>query len=100
MPSRSPFRIAAPGALLAVVVVVFLVLQSGSEDGTGTTTPAAKTATTSAKHLKRSTYTVRVNDNLSSIAQRYGLTVEQLRELNPNVDPEAIHKGQRLRLRK
>lgn len=99
MSSSSPLRFLAPGALLAVLLAVFLVVQSGTSDDTPTpaagTTTTAKTSTTKG----RRTYTVRPGDNLSQIAQRYGLTVEALQELNPDVDPQAIRTGQRLRLR-
>lgn len=98
MSSSSPLRFLAPGALLAVLLTVFLVVQSGTgEDAvkpvSGATTE--KTATTKG----RKTYTVRAGDNLSQIAQRYDLTVDELQELNPDVDPQAIRAGQRLRLR-
>jgi LysM repeat protein len=100
MPPRSPFRFLAPGALLAVVVAVFLVV-SGGRSGGGPSPSAGTTTAASAATKKsgRRTYTVRANDNLTSIAQRYGLTVDELVELNPKIDPQALRKGQRLRLR-
>lgn len=99
MSSSSPLRFLAPGALLAVLVAVFLVVQSGFDDD-ATSKPTAQTApATTTKAKGRRTYTVRAGDNLSEIAQRYGLSVEQLQELNPDVDPQAIRTGQRLRLR-
>ncbi len=100
MSSGSVARILAPGALLAILVAVFLIVQNGTEPGGGE--PAAQTTpttrTTSAGKGRR-TYTVRAGDNLSQIAERYGLTVDALQELNPDVDPQAIRAGQRLRLR-
>ncbi|MGX6449654.1 LysM peptidoglycan-binding domain-containing protein [Patulibacter sp. S7RM1-6] len=99
MPPRSPFRFLAPGALLAVVVAVFLVVSADrSPRGSGTAT-ASTTRTTATKQPKRRTYKVEAGDSLSGIAARYGLTVDQLLELNPKVDPQAIRAGQRLRLR-
>jgi LysM repeat protein len=98
MSSSSPLRFLAPGALLAVLVAVFLVVQSGTSDDTATPTAGTTTERTTTTKGRR-TYTVRPGDNLSEIAQRYGLTVEGLQELNPDVDPQAIRTGQRLRLR-
>lgn len=97
MSSSSPLRFLAPGALLAVLLAVFLVIQSGTSEDAVKPVAGATTVQTPAKGRK--TYTVRPGDNLSEIAQRYGLTVDQLQELNPDVDPQAIRTGQRLRLR-
>lgn len=97
MSSSSPLRFLAPGALLAVLLAVFLVIQSGTQEDS--VNPVAGATTEQTKPKGRRTYTVRSGDNLSEIAQRYDLTVEQLQELNPDVDPQAIRAGQRLRLR-
>lgn len=98
MSSSSPLRFLAPGALLAVLLAVFLVIQSGTdEDAVKPVSGATTKQTTTTKG--RRTYTVRAGDNLSEIAQRYDLTVDELQDLNPDVDPQAIRAGQRLRLR-
>jgi Tfp pilus assembly protein FimV len=47
----------------------------------------------------RSTYTVRAGDTLAGIAQRTGTSVDRLQEVNPNLDPQALSAGQRIRLR-
>lgn len=101
MPPRSPFRFIAPGALVAIVVAVLLVV-SGSSGGDsaperGDGKPAAEKTV---KGPKRTWYRVRSGDNLSAIAQDHGLTVDRLLELNPEIDPQAIRAGQRLRLRR
>ncbi|MBD0290798.1 MAG: LysM peptidoglycan-binding domain-containing protein [Thermoleophilia bacterium] len=44
-------------------------------------------------------YTVRKGDTLAAVAERFGLTLERLRDLNPRVDPMALAPGARLRLR-
>ncbi|AFS77421.1 peptidoglycan-binding LysM [Gottschalkia acidurici 9a] len=41
-------------------------------------------------------HTVRRGDDFYRIAQQYGLTVRELREANPFVDPYALHVGQRI----
>ena len=45
------------------------------------------------------TYTVKTGDTLASIAERTGVSVERLQELNPNLDPQALATGQKLKLR-
>jgi len=97
MPPRSPFRVVPPLALVAVLVSVWLLVSPGSDDAP--VRPAAGTTTTTAERPTRRTYTVRRGDNLSSVAARYGLDVDALIELNPQVDPQALRAGQRIRLR-
>lgn len=48
---------------------------------------------------KPTTYTVKSGDLFNRIAQKYGLTVNQLQRLNPGVNPDRITVGQRLRVR-
>jgi membrane-bound lytic murein transglycosylase D len=43
-------------------------------------------------------YTVRKGDTMFSIAQRYQLTVDELRELNALSDDAKIHPGSKLRV--
>lgn len=97
MPPRSPFRMVAPFVLVLVVVVIWLVVSPATEDEAGR--PTAVTTTTASTGPTRRTYTVRRGDNLSSVAARYGLDVDELIELNPQADPQALRAGQRLRLR-
>jgi LysM repeat protein len=42
---------------------------------------------------------VKPGDSFGSIAERTGVPIERLEELNPDVDPQALVVGQRLRLR-
>ena len=44
-------------------------------------------------------YTVEAGDTPSGIAEEHGMSVEELLDLNPEVDPQALSPGQRLRLR-
>jgi LysM repeat protein len=42
---------------------------------------------------------VRPGDNLASIAQEAGIPLEELQSLNPELDPQGLVSGQRVRLR-
>ncbi|MGE4427991.1 MAG: LysM domain-containing protein [Solirubrobacteraceae bacterium] len=99
MPPTSPLRYLAPVALVVVVVAVLLVGRSGSDDGDPVTTATTAAQTTPDRPSRRS-YTVRPGDNLSAIAVRFGLTLEELRDLNPRLDPQTLRDGQRVRLRR
>ena len=104
---RSPARLLAPLALVVFVLAVALVLltASGDEgsggadtssDQTGTT---AQTTTETTTAPRRSTYTVKTGDTLGLIAEKTGVSVERLQELNPELDPQALLSGQKINLR-
>lgn len=44
-------------------------------------------------------YTIQAGDTLGSIASENDVSVERLQELNPQLDPQALTAGQRIRLR-
>jgi LysM repeat protein len=105
---RSPARLLAPLALIAVAfAVVAVVLSSSGTDNDGggdatanrpsTSAPSSTTTTTPAP--RRSTYTVKTGDTLNAIAEKTGVSVERLEELNPDLDPQALLSGQKINLR-
>ena len=103
-------RLLAPLALIAfAVIVAAMVLGSGvvgddeSDNGAGTSNlPAATERTDSGeKRAKRrpATYTIEANDTLSGIAAEHNTTVDRLLELNPELDPQGLVAGQKIKLR-
>ena len=104
-------RLLAPLALIAfAVIVAAMVLGSGvvgdddeSDNGEGTSNLPAATerTTTGGKPAKRrpATYTIKANDTLSGIAAEHGTTVDRLLELNPELDPQGLVAGQKIKLR-
>ena len=105
-------RFLAPLALIAcTVAVLMLVMGSGvtgddsSSDSSGARnlpTATERTTSTPAGPKKKqipATYTIRANDTLSGIAARWGTTVEKLQELNPELDPQGLVAGQKIKLR-
>lgn len=98
-------RLVAPLAFFAAAVVLILLVQSGlsaddSDPGTSATPPpsAETTSGTTTVATERKRYRVRRGDTLESIAAKFGTTVEQLIELNPNIDPLALSPGQKIRV--
>lgn len=109
-------RLLAPAALVAFAFAVFVVL-SGSdteevqqapsardsqEADLGGTTTTETTETTSGEGdgtLPDEFFVVKAGDTLAGIAQTTGVPVETLQELNPNLDPQALVSGQRIRLK-
>ena len=106
--AHSPARLLAPLALVACAIAFFAVLvgSDAEDDGNASnaapaadTTGTSGTTTTERTPPLRRNYTVKPNDSLDGIAQRFGLKVEQLQELNPEVDPQGLVVGQRIKLR-
>jgi LysM repeat protein len=104
-------RLLAPLALIAFAVAVLAIVtgsgvtgDDSSSDGAGThDLPAAAdktdTSTTPKKQKIPASYTIKANDTLSGIAARWGTTVEKLEELNPDLDPQGLVAGQKIKLR-
>jgi LysM repeat protein len=105
---RSPARLIAPLALLlcavALATVVFSSPAVDSDETSGdrtsertTTNPPAQTDRQARR--RRRNYTVKAGDTLGAIAEKTGVSVERLLVLNPELDPQALVAGQRIRLR-
>jgi LysM repeat protein len=115
MTSSRPSRWLAPLALLAALGAVWLVIQSSTSDSEsdGSTQEASPeerrasersegegdTGTTrTATGPRKKTYTVRPGDTLALIAERTGVTVEELLALNPDIDPNSLTVGVKIKL--
>lgn len=105
LPPRRKHRtwvIAAPIALLAVTVLLFNAIGSScavkhcSKGSTKRNTgdQAAQAAN------KRTMYRVTQADSMGLIAEKFGLTVDEIKACNPDVDPNALQVGQKLRVDK
>jgi LysM domain len=100
-------RIVAPVALLTVsAVAAAMVLSFTGEDDDGdraerTTTRDQTTQQDSeaGRRSQRRFYRVKLNDTLGLIAEKTGVPVERLQELNPELDPQNLIVGQRVKLR-
>jgi LysM repeat protein len=107
--SRSPLRILAPLALVVCAVALFFVVAGSGSGGSGEpATDSADTATATTKTTAKkpapkkkvaSTYTVKTGDNLGSIAEKTQVPVDKLQEINPELDPQALVTGQKIKLK-
>lgn len=98
-------RILAPLALIGVTIVVIAVISASTGDGDSNTgkrggggNRGATTTTTKAEKPPKK-YEVQAGDSLSVIADRFGVSVEEITQLNPGVDAQALNEGQTLKLR-
>ncbi len=101
----TPARFLAPAALVAAAIALFSILASGGgDDSEKTASPAATAEATATAKPKRTarpsagTYTVKPGDTPSGIAEEKNVDVDDLLALNPDVDPDALTVGDKLKL--
>jgi LysM repeat protein len=98
-------RLLAPIALIAAAVVVVVVVAGsldGSNDDGDRDRPAREQETTadeSSEESEEKFYVVQPGDSFSTIAEEQGVPEERLQQLNPDLDPQALAPGQRVKLR-
>ena len=116
---RTPARVLAPLALVAFGLALLLIVAS---TGGGDDEPSKSEATQQEQRdlelarekkrrqksdesregqgkLPQDVYVVKTGDTLGSIAEKTGVPVEKLQELNPELDPQALVSGQKIKLR-
>jgi LysM domain len=104
---QSSARILAPAALAVCAIAFFGVILVSGGDGGGGEDREERTSTAE-RRAKRSapagqppaaTYTVKSGDTLAGIADENRVSVERIQELNPELDPQALVSGQKIKLR-
>jgi LysM repeat protein len=106
---RSPLRIVAPVAVVVFGIAALLVVANSGSSGGGSQGATKleqqdlgaqqKAAARRRRLLAKGTYTVRRNDTFGSISEKTGVPVDRLQELNPDVDPQSLHAGEKIKLR-
>ena len=103
MADRNPARLAAPLALLAAAVAVVVVVAS-SRSSSPSSAPSSATRTTVTQRARTTrraaprVYVVKAGDTLTVIADKTGVSLDEISRLNPDVDPNALQTGERLKL--
>jgi LysM repeat protein len=105
----SPARLLAPVALIAFTLALFIVIASsggGDDSGDDGDRSSSRTEqistigeTETGPSVSGNFYTVKTGDTLAAIAENVGVSVTRLQELNPELDPQALVSGQKIRLR-
>jgi LysM repeat protein len=105
---RTIGRWLAPVALITCAVAVYAVVDntllkddsaSTSTDSTQQTTSTKSTSKKGAKKSKRRrAYVVKSGDTLSAISIKTGVSLVTIQRLNPKLDADTLHAGQRVRL--
>jgi LysM repeat protein len=106
MARRSPARLLAPLALVGFVIALLVVVNSSSTGGGSSASesrPAATKTTTPKKgksaHKVRRRYTVKPGDTPSGIAEKTGVPLSKILELNPDLDDQSLTVGDKIKLR-
>jgi LysM repeat protein len=106
MARRSPARLLAPLALVGFVIALLVVINGAGSNGTSEKTGAEPTASASATPTKkqkarqrRKRYVVKAGDTPSGIAEKTGVPLSQILELNPDLDDQTLTVGDKLKLR-
>jgi LysM repeat protein len=108
MARRSPARYLAPLAVVAVAVAFYGVLKHNLSDSSGKSPPAAQrngtktqqaSARKSTQKRKRKTYVVKPGDTPSAIAEKTGVPLAEIERLNPDLDPQLLAPGTKIKLR-
>jgi LysM repeat protein len=93
-------RLLAVAALIVTIVVIVVAIggAGGGDDDPGSKkTPSHKVQTRPKTHKKK--YEVEAGDTLTTISKKTGIPVARLKQLNPDLDPQALQVGQELKLR-
>src|SRR3954471_8420438 len=115
-PRRSPMRLFAPLAIVIAAVALVMVISSAKDSGGNSSGSAGATekaqdlgSSPSSKKKKHSSskkdklpqdvYIVKQGDTLGDIADKTGVPVARLQELNPGLDQFSLVAGQRIKLR-
>ncbi len=108
--NENSLRNLAPVGLIVftIVLIVVIVTSTGGGDGDdessgagqGRTTKTEKTTkTTTQKTIEEPIYVVKSGDNLATIAEDTGVSMADIEELNPDIDPRALVAGQKIKLK-
>jgi LysM repeat protein len=106
-------RFAAPLAFFFAATVLIILVQQALEsdsgearpDGTSTrvetdrTTSETEPTTTLPRGCQKARYTVKGGDTLESIAAKCDVSLSDLLEFNPSIDPLTLNPGDRVRIR-
>ena len=103
-------RMLAPVSLVVFAMIFLIVVVNSLDNGSGSRDnggPATESRTVQRKtepqrlqtQTSRRVYFVKEGDTLVKIAEKTGVSIEQLLSLNPTIDPQGLVTGQRVKLR-
>ena len=99
-PARALAVLALIGGFIVLVVVVSAALSGGdSNDGRQGGSPGNVSRQTTPDREAPKVYVIKNGDTLTAIAHQTGVPVATIQRLNPDVDPQILISGEKLKLR-
>jgi len=102
---RQLVHFGAPAVFLLAVTIFVLILRGGfggsdsKPAGSSSSTTAPTTVTkTSPRTVTTRRYSIRSGDTLGAIAIHFGVSVDDIIALNPNIEPTALRVGQKIKV--
>jgi LysM repeat protein len=96
---KAPTRLVAVIALIGAAVAIGAVV-SGATDDSASKAEYGKSQKAHKKHrTKASSYVVESGDTLVAIAHKTGIPIRELEALNPEIDPQLLQAGEKLKLK-
>lgn len=97
-------RVLGPLALIVAIIAVIVVVSSSTGGGDPESTAPQTEAVGNADVNKDGPetpkeYVVQAGDSLTSIAAKFGVSVDRLVRLNPEIDPQTLNEGTPIILR-
>src|SRR5262245_45215943 len=89
----------AAGFIVLVVVVSAALNDNGSESSGSSHAEHVQHHTTKVQETVPATYTIQDGDTLTAIAHSTGVSVAKIERLNPEVDPQILIAGEKLKLK-
>lgn len=109
MQDYKPNQIARTFAVCAVIGAFLLVIiviassggssDSGSSDAGATTAESGGPTPAGQRAVETGVWIVHSGDTLAQISEDTGIDTDELVQLNPDIDPQALIEGQRIALR-
>jgi LysM repeat protein len=102
MAARTRARYLAPIALTATIAATYFVVHNGVAIKPKPPVAQASQQRDSPKHqfAHVKMYTIQPGETLTSISVKTGISLATLESLNPNINPDSLQAGQKLRLRR
>jgi LysM domain len=104
MPDYKPNQFVRAFAVVALIAALVLVVgvvatSDGGGGGDGGGAHKAHLSKAGRQAVRKGVWIVRSGDTLGAISVKTGIDQTTLEALNPDLDPQALHEGQRIALR-
>ena len=97
--ARTLAVIALVGSFIVLIVVVSAALEGGGSGSSGRSQARERHHREEVRRKTPATYVIQDGDTLTAIAHSTGVPVARIERLNPEVDPQILIAGEKLKLK-